>query len=53
MKRPAQEAPGNGKEAMADRLRHFVTNKGWRFGRRTIFNEEMEDWKGPETNPAF
>ena len=29
------------------------TAEGWRFKRRTIFNEQMEERKGPQTNPAF
>jgi len=29
------------------------TPEGWRFKRRTIFNEMMEERKGPATNPAW
>lgn len=29
------------------------TGEGWRFSRRTIFNEMMEERKGPAANPAW
>jgi hypothetical protein len=29
------------------------TNEGWRFSRRTIFNEMMEERKGPAKNPGW